>query len=148
MGETKTSVPDDGQGTGPDAGATDEMHSDAGKRALDALRAEVRELKSRIKAYESADSEGRDAPAEGDSTSEEREAQPVGTDSERDAAGSAEANTPTESPKPRFEGTGDGGARKGTAGAGQVTEHELSRMSPAQIDAARREGRLRDLLSG
>lgn len=56
-------------------------------------------------------------------------------------------DTPDDPPAPpRFQDTGDGGARRGTAGAGQVTEYELRRMSPREIDAARREGRLRDLL--
>jgi len=45
----------------------------------------------------------------------------------------------------RFTGSADGGARK-EAGPKQVTRDELSRMSTDEINAARAEGRLNDLL--
>lgn len=46
----------------------------------------------------------------------------------------------------RFQGAGDGGARKGSGGPAQVTEAELDKMTPDQIDKARREGRLDDVM--
>jgi hypothetical protein len=45
----------------------------------------------------------------------------------------------------RFQGGADGGARKGS-GVTQLTEQDLKRMTPQQIDKARHEGRLNDLL--
>lgn len=50
--------------------------------------------------------------------------------------------------KPRFEGTGDGGARKGATGPKQLTESDVKNMTPEQIDNARRKGQLRDYLGG
>jgi len=49
---------------------------------------------------------------------------------------------------PRFEGTGDGGARKANAGPTQLTRADLASMSPEQIVTAKAEGRLSNLLSG
>jgi hypothetical protein len=46
----------------------------------------------------------------------------------------------------RFQGGGDGGARQGSGAPVQVTEDELNKMTPDQIDKARREGRLDDLM--
>jgi hypothetical protein len=46
----------------------------------------------------------------------------------------------------KFQGSADGGARKDAAKAAQLTESDLDRMSPEQIDTARKEGRLNDLL--
>ena len=45
----------------------------------------------------------------------------------------------------RFQGSADGGARK-ESGQKQVTRDELSRMSPDEINRAREEGRLNDVL--
>jgi hypothetical protein len=45
----------------------------------------------------------------------------------------------------RFQGGADGGARKGSQ-VSQITEQELKRMTPQQIDKARIDGRLNDLL--
>jgi hypothetical protein len=45
----------------------------------------------------------------------------------------------------RFQGGADGGARKGS-GVTQLSEQDLKRMSPQQIDKARLDGRLNDLL--
>lgn len=45
----------------------------------------------------------------------------------------------------RFQGDADGGARKETRPA-QLTRDDLSRMSPEEINTARAEGRLNDLL--
>jgi hypothetical protein len=45
----------------------------------------------------------------------------------------------------RFQGGADGGARKGSQVA-QLTEQDLSRMTPQQIDKARLSGQLNDLL--
>ncbi|MEV7358198.1 hypothetical protein [Kitasatospora sp. NPDC091276] len=50
------------------------------------------------------------------------------------------------STKPRFEGTGDGGARKTPAGPRQYTEADVKTMTPEQIDEAHRKGQLRDYL--
>ncbi|MFC4034548.1 hypothetical protein ACFO3J_24170 [Streptomyces polygonati] len=55
--------------------------------------------------------------------------------------------TPT-GKQPRFQGSGDGGARKGTAGPRQLTEQEVKKMTPEQIDEAHRKGQLRDYLGG
>lgn len=46
----------------------------------------------------------------------------------------------------RFQGGGDGGARTKSSAPSQVTETELDKMTPDQIDKARQEGRLDDLL--
>jgi hypothetical protein len=48
--------------------------------------------------------------------------------------------------KPRFEGTGDGGARKTPTGPRQYTEADVKKMTPEQIDEAHRKGQLRDYL--
>ncbi|MFR9796147.1 hypothetical protein ACL02U_09625 [Streptomyces sp. MS06] len=48
----------------------------------------------------------------------------------------------------RFQGTGDGGARKGTGGPKQLTEQQVKKMTPEQIDEAHRKGQLRDYLGG
>jgi hypothetical protein len=50
------------------------------------------------------------------------------------------------SSKPRFEGTGDGGARKAPTGPKQLTESDVKKMTPEQIDEAHRKGQLRDYL--
>ncbi len=49
---------------------------------------------------------------------------------------------------PRFQGTGDGGARKGSGGVKQLTEQDVKKMTPEQIDEAHRKGQLRDYLGG
>ncbi|MEU8151777.1 hypothetical protein [Nonomuraea sp. NPDC048901] len=46
----------------------------------------------------------------------------------------------------RFQGSGDGGARKGPQKPAQLTEDDLRRMSPEQIVKAQTEGRFNDLL--
>lgn len=46
----------------------------------------------------------------------------------------------------RFQGSGDGGARKGPQKPAQLTEDDLRRMSPEQIVKAQAEGRCDDLL--
>jgi hypothetical protein len=46
----------------------------------------------------------------------------------------------------RFKDTGDGGARPGQSRRGQLTAEDLDRMSDAQINKAREEGRLNTLL--
>lgn len=51
-------------------------------------------------------------------------------------------------PAARFQGTGDGGARKGTGGPRQLTEQDVLKMTPEQIDEAHRKGQLRDYLGG
>ncbi|MFD0405012.1 hypothetical protein [Kitasatospora sp. NPDC127116] len=50
------------------------------------------------------------------------------------------------STKPRFEGTGDGGARKAPTGPRQLTEADVKKMTPEQIDEAHRKGQLRDYM--
>jgi hypothetical protein len=49
-------------------------------------------------------------------------------------------------PAKRFQGSGDGGARKGPTGPSQLTENDLKRMSPEEIVAAQQQGRFDDLL--
>ena len=58
----------------------------------------------------------------------------------------AAAPAATGSTRPRFEGTGDGGARKALAGPKQYTEADVEKMTPEQIDEAHRKGQLRDYL--
>lgn len=48
----------------------------------------------------------------------------------------------------RFQGTADGGARNDASKPSQLTRADLARMTPEAIDAAFREGRTADLLSG
>lgn len=48
----------------------------------------------------------------------------------------------------RFQGSADGGARNDAAPTSQLSRDDLSRMSPAEIDKATREGRFADLLAG
>jgi hypothetical protein len=48
----------------------------------------------------------------------------------------------------RFQGSGDGGARKGSTGPTQLKRTDLQGMTPAQIETARAEGRLADVLAG
>jgi len=48
---------------------------------------------------------------------------------------------------PRFAGSGDGGARNGSASqVTQLTENDLKNMRPEQIETARQKGQLRDYL--
>jgi hypothetical protein len=106
---------------------------DAGKRALAALRSENKELKAKLKAFESPAEITRDANSSAEAPS----------DGTRDAVGDVK---PTQ---PRFQGTADGGARGNPAPvARQLSRADLSGMSAKQIDAARRNGQLRDLMSG
>lgn len=46
----------------------------------------------------------------------------------------------------RFVGTGDGGARKGSAGPVQLTDADLKKMTAEQIDEAHRKGQFDELL--
>jgi hypothetical protein len=105
---------------------------DAGKKALQALRAEVKELKAQLKAQDADAGTG----------------DPTGDSSTSDDARDAVTVEPTPQ-KPRFQGTGDGGAlRKAVAANPQLSKDDLRRMSPAAIETARRNGQLRNLLSG
>lgn len=56
--------------------------------------------------------------------------------------------TAAKAPETRFQGTGDGGARKGRGGPKQYSEQEVQKMTPEQIDEAHRKGQLRDYLGG
>ena len=47
----------------------------------------------------------------------------------------------------RFQGSADGGARKGPQEPSQLTREDLKRMTPEEINKARIEGRLNDLLN-
>ncbi|WP_330247124.1 hypothetical protein OHA33_33080 [Streptomyces sp. NBC_00562] len=130
--QTSEVTPDGADTTEPATEPADGQLGDAGKRALSALRDEIKALKAQLKAQEPVDAE-RDA-SESDSAS--------------DAARDAGTVEPTPQ-KPRFQGTGDGGAYRQAADANsQLTKDDLRRMSPAAIETARRNGRLRDLLSG
>ncbi|MEV6989128.1 hypothetical protein AB0N87_07775 [Streptomyces sp. NPDC093228] len=132
---TQTSEePLDGAATTEPADPAEDALGDAGKRALAALRSEIKELKAQIKAQEADDDATRDAGDDDGAPSE-------GT---RDAA----ADEPTPQ-RPRFEGTADGGAmRTPSRYARQLSRDELTGMSPAAIEKARRNGQLRNLLSG
>jgi hypothetical protein len=48
----------------------------------------------------------------------------------------------------RFQGTGDGGAARKASGPSQLTRKDLDGMSPEAIVKAKREGRLKSILSG
>lgn len=50
--------------------------------------------------------------------------------------------------RPRFQGTGDGGAARKASGPSQLSRQDLKTMSPEAIVKAKREGRLKDLLGG
>jgi hypothetical protein len=50
--------------------------------------------------------------------------------------------------RPRFQGSGDGGAARKAAGPTQLTRDDLAKMTPEQIGKAKAEGRLKNLLSG
>lgn len=143
----KTSAPaaDEQQVTGPAAETADAQLGDAGKRALQALRQEVKDLRAELKKYqasESAEDAQRDAGDPADSTSES--AMPADADARPVATTDADVK-PT---PPRFVGAVDSGPRLTPASARQLTADDLRSMSPRAIDQARREGRLRDLLSG
>lgn len=49
--------------------------------------------------------------------------------------------------KPKFEGTGDGGARKGSSGVQQLGKADIARMTAEQIVAAQKAGQLDDYLA-
>lgn len=77
----------------------------------------------------------------------------VGEDGEVDDAAITAALTDLVSTKPylaaqggRFQGSADGGARNDTTKAAQLTRSDLNGMTPQQIEAARKEGRLNDVL--
>ena len=77
----------------------------------------------------------------------------VGADGEVDASQVAEAINDLIKSKPylaaqgsRFQGSADGGARNDAAKVSQLSEADLSRMNPEQIEAARKAGQLNDLL--
>lgn len=48
----------------------------------------------------------------------------------------------------KFQGSADGGARTDTTKVSQLTQADMARMSPEQIETARVEGRFNDLLAG
>jgi hypothetical protein len=50
--------------------------------------------------------------------------------------------------RPRFQGTGDGGAARKASGPSQLTRQDLKSMSPEAIVKAKREGRLKTVLGG
>lgn len=77
----------------------------------------------------------------------------VGVDGEVDGKAVASAIDDLITTKPylaaqgkRFEGGADGGARNDAARAAQLTKSDLVGMTPDEINAARKEGRLNDLM--
>ncbi|MEV1006122.1 hypothetical protein [Streptomyces sp. NPDC049881] len=50
--------------------------------------------------------------------------------------------------RPRFQGTGDGGAARKASRPKQLTKSDIKTMTAEEIDAAREDGRLDDLMSG
>lgn len=141
MSEQQSAQSDAQQNSEASTEVTPEL-GDAGKRALDALRSENKELKSRIKALESANDDQRDAESSNAAPSEGTRDAASDVDGER-VATTAENVTP-----PRFQGTGDGGARTSATYKPQLSRADLSGMSPAQINEARKNGQLRDLMRG
>ncbi|MFE7159152.1 hypothetical protein [Streptomyces sp. NPDC057636] len=145
---TQTSAePADGHASADTPDAPEDALGEGGKRALAALRDEVKSLKAELKKYqapEPASDAERDASEEASSTSEStRDAAPT---SDEDPAATADDVKPA---RPQFQGTGDGGATRGTlAFARQLTESDLRSMTPRQIERARKAGQLRDLLRG
>ncbi|MFF0398277.1 hypothetical protein ACFYSJ_21285 [Streptomyces sp. NPDC005248] len=126
-------TPDGAETTGPATEPADGQLGDAGKRALSALRDEIKALKAQIKATETPADAERDASESAETPS----------DGARDATADV---TPR---KPLFQGTADGGAMRAAPDAKpQLTADDLQRMKPKQIEAARRNGQLRTLLSG
>ncbi|MGW6895774.1 hypothetical protein ACWGF2_03750 [Streptomyces sp. NPDC054919] len=131
--QTSEVTPDGAETTEPATEPADGQLGDAGKRALSALRDEIKALKAQIKAQDSTD-EQRDAGSADDSTS--------------DGARDAVTVEPTPQ-RPRFEGTGDGGAvRQAVVVNPQLSRGDLTGMSPAAIEKARQNGQLRNLLRG
>ena len=78
----------------------------------------------------------------------------VGSDGEVDSSQIAKAIDDLISTKPylaaqggqRFQGSADGGARNDANKVAQLSEADMSRMTPEQIDAARKAGQFNDLL--
>lgn len=142
--QTPAEVPDGAQPADA-TDAQDDGLGDGGKRALAALRSEVKELKAQLKNQASSPSgEGERDAADAAGTPSEG-AMPADADAGQ-VTTTAEDVKPT---PPRFQGTADGGATRGTpAGARQLTADDLRSMGPRAVDKARRAGQLRDLLSG
>ena len=191
--DVDTDPVDDTDG-GTDDGA--DKLGDAGKQALDRMKARVREERTARKALEAqlaattkAQADGDDAPDPAEVRKQARAEARAEVLSERaldkveakaaklfadpedarallagrvdefvddgkvDVEAIEEALTELLSKKPhlaaatakRFQGGADGGARKGS-GVTQLTEQDLTRMTPQQIDKARLDGRLNELL--
>lgn len=78
-----------------------------------------------------------------------------GTGVDDDAIGEALTELLTRKPylglaalaKPQFQGTGDGGARKGPEGVKQLGKSDLKNMSAEQIVAAQQKGQFRDFMA-
>lgn len=182
---------DDPDDQDPDPEGADQL-GDAGKKALDRMKAERREARRKVRELEeqvarlTAQIEGRSEEHEREQAAR-REAEQrvyrrlvkaeikaaaagklhdpadaylhldvdsfeVDDDGEVDADAIAAAIADLIEKKPylaaqggRFQGSADGGRRKGT-GPSQLTEADLARMTPAEIDQARKDGRLNRLL--
>ncbi|MFF8473889.1 hypothetical protein [Streptomyces sp. NPDC015414] len=135
--------------------------SDSGQPDADAIRAEAareatakantRILRSELKAAAAGKlTDPADALFYLDTASFEVDADGnVDADEIRDAIDTLLSQKPylAASGRPRFQGTGDGGAAR-TSGPAQLTRQDLKGMAPAEIHKAKAEGRLKDLLSG
>ncbi|WP_199546224.1 hypothetical protein [Streptomyces sp. N35] len=146
--EETSGMPADGsQSTDTSAAEpVDGQLGEAGERTLKKLRSEVKELQKQLKAYESANA-GTGDPASESSAPSDGSGDPAADADVGQVAMTGNDVTPN---KRRFLGTADGGALRspGNNPTRQLSRADLNGMSAKQIDAARRKGQLRDLMSG
>ncbi|MGW7712699.1 hypothetical protein ACWGKK_00085 [Streptomyces chartreusis] len=138
--EETSGIPSDGAVSPgvPAAESADGQLGESGERTLKKLREEIKALKAELAA-------SRDAGA----------SESLPSDGSRDVASDADAGqvattgNDVKPTPPKFQGTADGGARGLPANvARQLSRADLRGMSAKQIDSARRNGQLRNLLGG
>lgn len=139
------------QGTGDtDEPTADQIRSQAAREAN--TKANARILKSEIKAAAAGKfADPSDAALYLDpATFEVDENGDVDTDEINDAIEELLARKPhlAATARPRFQGTGDGGAARKAAGPKQLTREDLKGMTADQIGKAKADGRLKNLLTG
>ncbi|MFG2739156.1 hypothetical protein ACGFY0_03670 [Streptomyces chartreusis] len=111
---------------------------ESGEKTLRKLREEIKALKAELAATRDAGAES-GLPSDGSR----------GVASDADAGQVATTGNDVKPKRPRFQGTADGGARMNPAPAArQLSRADLRGLSAKQIDAARRNGQLRNLMSG
>jgi hypothetical protein len=144
---------------------------DAGKKALDAMKVERNAARDRVKELEAAlaklngetppaekpedkPTESDDAPADDSEKADDVEGVTADGAPADDMAAQIKAAVAaaladmTAEKAPRFQGTADSGAARQAAGPSQLTREDLKGMTPEQVNAAKKNGQLRDLLSG